>query len=44
MFSTIYKMVNSSAGVLKKARTSPAFAQQLDCSKRPTMALDAAKL
>ena len=30
--------------VLKKARTSSAFAQQLDWSKRLTMALDAAKV
>ncbi|DBA83679.1 TPA: hypothetical protein ACH3X1_006228 [Trebouxia sp. C0004] len=29
--------------VLRKARTSPAFAQQLDWSRRLTMALDAAK-
>ena len=30
--------------VLKKARASPAFAQQLDWSKRLSMALDAAKV
>lgn len=30
--------------VIKKARASPAFAQQLDWSKRLTMALDAAKV
>ena len=30
--------------VLKKARTSPALAQQLDWSKRLSMALDAAKV
>jgi serine/threonine protein kinase len=30
--------------VLRKARTSPAFAQQLDWSRRLSMALDAAKV
>ena len=30
--------------VLRKARTSPAFAQQMDWSRRLSMALDAAKV